>query len=117
MRQILPGSAKTTHATRAAIQRRRLQAQSAPSHHGTKQLVDWPYVFIVDASGSWTREINNWALHGSSRQARRRSTGAEAAEATMPQVMEWLGAYTPAPSLSLIGEDFVAQRAGAWPNP
>ena len=81
------------------------------------------HVFIaVDASGSWTKEINDWALHRliqagatptnvqsvfGELQNSAMNKDANAAKARMPQVMEWLGAYTPAPSL--IGENFAAQ--------
>jgi len=81
------------------------------------------HVFIaVDASGSWTREINDWALHRliqagatptnvqsifGELQNSAMNKDAEATKATMPKVMEWLGAFTPAPSL--IGENFAAQ--------
>jgi isochorismate hydrolase len=83
------------------------------------------HVFIaVDASGSWTKEINNWALHRliqagatptntqsifGELQNSAMNADAEATKANMPQVMEWLGAYTPAPAL--IGENFSAQAA------
>lgn len=81
------------------------------------------HVFVaVDASGSWTREINDAALQRliqagatptnvqsifGELQNSAMNKDAEAAKARMPQVMEWLGAYTPAPSL--IGENFAAQ--------
>jgi nicotinamidase-related amidase len=81
------------------------------------------HVFIaVDASGSWTKEINDWALQRllqaggtptnvqsifGELQNAAMNKDAEAAKSRFPQVMEWLGAFTPAPSL--IGENFAAQ--------
>jgi nicotinamidase-related amidase len=73
------------------------------------------HVFIaVDASGSWTKEINDWALHRLV-QAGATPTNVQSVagelqnasinkdqEATMkrlPQVMKWFEAYTPAPSI------------------
>lgn len=82
------------------------------------------HVFIaVDASGSWTKEINDWALQRliqagatptnvqsifGELQNSAMNKDAEATKARMPDVMAWLGAYTPAPSL--IGENFAAQQ-------
>ena len=82
------------------------------------------HVFIaVDASGSWTKEINDWALQRliqagatptnvqsifGELQNAAFNKDAEATKARMPQVMEWLDAYTPAPSL--IGENFAAAQ-------
>jgi Isochorismatase family len=83
------------------------------------------HVFIaVDATGSWTKEINNWALYrliqaGATAtnvqtifgelQNSAMNSDSDAAKANMSQVREWLGAYTPAPSL--VGENFPAQAA------
>jgi hypothetical protein len=79
----------------------------------------------VDASGSWTKEINDWALHRliqagatptnvqsifGELQNSAMNKDSEAARATMPQVMEWLAGYTPAPGL--IGENFANQSKG-----
>jgi nicotinamidase-related amidase len=82
------------------------------------------HVFIaVDAAGSWTKEINDWALYRllqagatptnvqsvfGELQNSAMNKDAEATKAHMPQVMQWLGAYTPAPSL--IAENFAAQK-------
>jgi nicotinamidase-related amidase len=84
------------------------------------------HVFVaVDASGSWTKEINDWALHRliqagatptnvqsifGELQNSATNKDPEAARATMPQVMEWLAGYTPAPGL--IGENFANQSKG-----
>jgi hypothetical protein len=73
------------------------------------------HVFItVDASGSWTKEINDWALQRliqagatpinvqsifGELQNSAMNKDAEATKATMPRVMQWLGAYTPAPAI------------------
>lgn len=81
------------------------------------------HVFIaVDASGSWTHEINDAALQRliqagatptnvqsifGELQNAAMNKDADATRAHFPQVMEWLGAFTPAPSL--IGENFAAQ--------
>ena len=81
------------------------------------------HVFIVvDASGSWTREINDWALQRlvqagatptnvqsifGELQNAAMVKNAEVTKARFGQVMEWLDAFTPAPSL--IGENFAAQ--------
>ncbi len=77
----------------------------------------------VDASGSWTKEINDWALHrliqaGATPtnvqsifgefQNSAMNKNPDATKARMPQVSGWLGAYTPAPSL--IGENFAAKE-------
>ncbi len=83
------------------------------------------HVFIVvDASGSWTRDINDAALQRliqagatptnvqsifGELQNAAMLKDADATKAKMPEVMAWLGAYTPAPSL--IGENFAAQQA------
>lgn len=80
------------------------------------------HVFIVvDASGSWTREINDTALQRliqagatptnvqaifGELQNAAMLKDADATKARFPEVMAWLGAYTPAPSL--IGENFAA---------
>jgi nicotinamidase-related amidase len=73
------------------------------------------HVFIaVDASGSWTKEINDWALHrlvqagatptnvqsiaGELQNSLTNKDGS-AAKALMPQMMQWIGAFTPAPSI------------------
>jgi hypothetical protein len=77
----------------------------------------------VDASGSWTKEINDGTLHrlvqagatptnvqsifGELQNSAMKGDEAAAKE-RFPQVMEWLGAFTPAPSL--IGENFAAQE-------
>ena len=83
------------------------------------------HVFIaVDASGSWTKEINDAALQrliqagatptnvqsifGEIQNAAV-NMDAEAAKDSMPHVMAWLAAFTPAPSL--IGENFAAQHS------
>ena len=76
------------------------------------------HVFIVvDASGSWTSAINDAALQRliqagatptnvqsifGELQNSSMNKDAETTKARMPQVMEWLDSYTPAPSL--IGE-------------
>jgi nicotinamidase-related amidase len=73
------------------------------------------HVFVaVDASGSWTKEINDWALHrliqagatptnvqsiAGELQNSSTNTEPDAAKARMPQMMAWIGAYTPAPSI------------------
>lgn len=73
------------------------------------------HVFIaVDASGSWTKEINDWALHrlvqagatptnvesvAGELQNSSMNKDPKATMARMPQLMEWFGAYTPAPSI------------------
>jgi isochorismate hydrolase len=73
------------------------------------------HVFIaVDASGSWTKEINDWALHrlvqAGATPTNVQSIAGElqnsltnkddsAAKALMPQMMKWIGAFTPAPSI------------------
>jgi nicotinamidase-related amidase len=83
------------------------------------------HVFIaVDASGSWTSAINDGALQrliqaGATPTNVQSIFGellnsamnadAEATKANMPQVMQWLGTYTPAPAL--IGENFAAQAS------
>ena len=83
------------------------------------------HVFIVvDSSGSWTRDINDAALQRliqagatptnvqsvfGELQNAAMLKDADATKARMPEVMSWLGAYTPAPSL--IGENFAAQQA------
>lgn len=81
------------------------------------------HVFIsVDASGSWTKEINDWALQRliqagatptnvqsifGELQNSAMNKDAESTKSRFPQVMEWLNLYTPAPSL--IGENAAAQ--------
>ena len=81
------------------------------------------HVFIaVDAAGSWTSAINDAALQRlvqagatptnvqsvfGELQNAAMLADAEATKARMPEVMTWLGAYTPAPSL--IGENFARQ--------
>ena len=73
------------------------------------------HVFIaVDASGSWTKEINDWALQrliqagatptnvqsiAGELQNSAMNADPEATKARQPQMMEWFGAYTPAPSI------------------
>jgi nicotinamidase-related amidase len=85
------------------------------------------HVFIaVDASGAWTSAINDAALQRliqagatptnvqsifGELQNSAMNVDADGAKANMPQVMTWLGAYTPAPSL--IGENFAAQEHGS----
>lgn len=81
------------------------------------------HVFVVvDASGSWTKDISDGALlrlvqagatptnvqsvFGELQNAAMLKD-ADATKARMPQVMDWLGRYTPAPSL--IGENFATQ--------
>lgn len=84
------------------------------------------HVFIAaDASGSWTRDINDWAMQRliqagatptnvqsvfGELQNAAMIADPEAAKARMSEVMAWLGAYTPAPSL--IGETFAQQQQG-----
>ena len=80
-------------------------------------------LIAVDASGSWTKDINDSALQrliqaGATPTNVQSIFGefqnaamlrdANAAKARMPEVMAWLAAYTPAPSL--IGENFAAQH-------
>ena len=81
------------------------------------------HVFVaIDASGSWTSAINNAALQRliqagatptnvqsifGELQNSAMNKDADATKARFPQVMEWLDAYTPAPSL--IGEISGAQ--------
>lgn len=80
-------------------------------------------LIAVDASGSWTREINDSALQRliqagatptnvqsifGELQNSAMIKDAEAAKARFPEVMEWLNRYTPAPSL--IGENFATQQ-------
>ncbi len=81
------------------------------------------HVFIAaDASGSWTKEINDGALQRliqagatptnvqsifGELQNSAMNKDAEAAKSRFPQIMEWLDLYTPAPSL--IGEISGAQ--------
>jgi nicotinamidase-related amidase len=83
------------------------------------------HVFIaIDASGSWTKDINDGALQRliqagatptnvqsifGELQNAAMIADADATKARMPEVMAWLGAYTPAPSL--IGENFAALEA------
>lgn len=83
------------------------------------------HVFIAaDASGSWTRDINDWAMQRlvqagatptnvqsvfGELQNAAMLADPEAIKARMGEVMAWLGAYTPAPSL--IGENFAQQQA------
>jgi nicotinamidase-related amidase len=73
------------------------------------------HVFIaVDASGSWTKEINDWALErliqagatptnvqsvAGELQNSAMNTDAQATMGRLPQMMAWFGAYTPAPAL------------------
>lgn len=73
------------------------------------------HVFIaVDASGSWTPAINDAALQrliqagatptnvqsvAGELQNSAMNKDAEATRARMPQMMEWIGAYTPAPAI------------------
>jgi nicotinamidase-related amidase len=82
------------------------------------------HVFIaVDASGSWTKAINDGALQRliqagatptnvqsifGELQNAAMIADADATKARMPGVMAWLDAYTPAPSL--IGENFAGQQ-------
>lgn len=82
------------------------------------------HVFIaVDASGSWTKEINDWALQrliqaGATTtnvqsifgelQNASMNKDADAGKSAMPHLMEWLGTYTLAPSL--LGENFTARQ-------
>lgn len=78
----------------------------------------YPVFIAVDASGSWTKEINDWALQRllqagatptnvqsifGELQNAAMNRDREATVARLPQVTQWLGAYTPAPSL--IGEN------------
>lgn len=79
-------------------------------------------LIAVDASGSWAREINDAALQRliqagatptnvesifGELPSAAMNNDPEAAKVQFPQVMTWLGAYTPAPSL--IGENFAAE--------
>ncbi len=73
------------------------------------------HVFIaIDASGSWTRAINDAALQrliqagatptnvqsiAGELQNSAMNADAEATQERMPQMMEWFGAHTPAPSI------------------
>ena len=73
------------------------------------------HAFIaVDASGSWTKQINDWALHrliqagvtptnvqSIAGELQNSATKADpvATKAKLPKMMEWFGAYTPAPSI------------------
>lgn len=73
------------------------------------------HVYIaVDASGCWTKEINDWALRrlvqagatqinvqsfAGERQNSSMNSDPKAANARMPQLMGWIGAHTPAPSI------------------
>lgn len=73
------------------------------------------HVFIpVDASGSWTSAINDAAIQrlvqagatptnvqaiAGELQNSSMNKNAAAAKALMPQMMDWIGAYTPAPSI------------------
>ena len=73
------------------------------------------HVFIaVDASGSWTKEINDWALHrlvqagatptnvhsvAGELQNSSMNADPDATRARMPHLMRWFGAYTPAPAI------------------
>lgn len=73
------------------------------------------HVFIpIDASGSWTSAINDAALQrliqagatptnvqsvAGELQNSSMNADAEATKTRMPQMMEWFGAYTPAPSI------------------
>jgi len=73
------------------------------------------HVFIaVDASGSWTKEINDWALHrlvqagatptnvqsiAGELQNSSMNFDPDATKARLPQLMQWFGAYTPAPAI------------------
>ena len=82
------------------------------------------HVFIaVDASGSWTKDINDAALRRliqagatptnvqsifGELQNAAMLKNADSTKARMPEVMAWLRAYTPAPSL--IGENFAAEQ-------
>ncbi|MBR0655802.1 isochorismatase family protein [Plastoroseomonas arctica] len=83
------------------------------------------HVFVaVDASGSWTSGINDAALQRliqagatptnvqsifGELQNSAMNADADTAKGRLPQIMEWLGSYTPAPSI--IGENFAAQQA------
>ena len=79
-------------------------------------------LIAVDASGSWTKEINDWALQRliqagatptnvqsifGELQNAAFNKDADATKARMPQVTKWLDTYTPAPSL--IGENFAVE--------
>ena len=73
------------------------------------------HVFIAaDASGSWTKDINDWALQrlvqagatptnvqsiAGELQNASMNSDATATMARLPQIMEWFAAYTPAPSI------------------
>jgi nicotinamidase-related amidase len=73
------------------------------------------HVFVaVDASGSWTSEVNHWALHrliqagatptnvqsvAGELQNSSMNKDLDATMARLPQLMAWFGAYTPAPSI------------------
>ncbi|MBV9506942.1 MAG: isochorismatase family protein [Acidobacteriia bacterium] len=80
------------------------------------------HVFIVvDASGSWTEEINHWALErliqagatptnvqsiAGELQNSAMNADPAAAKARLPEVMAWFGAYTPAPAIiAMSGSD------------
>ena len=82
------------------------------------------HVFVaVDASGSWTKAINNAALQRliqagatptnvqsifGELQNASMLKNVDTTKARMPEAMAWLAAYTPAPSL--IGENFAAKQ-------
>jgi len=62
------------------------------------------HVFIaVDAAGSWTKEINDWALHrlvqAGELQNSSMNGDPDATKSRMPQLMKWFGAFTPAPAI------------------
>lgn len=73
------------------------------------------HVYVaIDASGSWTKEINDWALQrlvqagatpinvqsfAGELQNSSMNKDKDATMARMPQLMAWFGAYTPAPSI------------------
>ena len=80
------------------------------------------HVFVaVDASGSWTKETNDWSIQrliqaGATPINVQSIAGeinnasmvadAEANRALMPQVGEWFGAYTPAPSIIMMNGSY-----------
>jgi nicotinamidase-related amidase len=82
------------------------------------------HVFIaIDASGSWTSAINDWALHrllqagatptnvqsiAGELQNSAMNSDAEATRARLPQMMAWFGAYTPAPSIIAMNGSYKA---------
>lgn len=73
------------------------------------------HVYVaIDASGSWTKEINDWALQrlvqagatpinvqsfAGELQNSSMNKDKDATMARLPQLMAWFGAYTPAPSI------------------